>query len=380
MSVRRVVMGVACLGMAWAMSGAATAQSPDPEALRRAEAIVKRAEEASLREFAPSYRASAVRSLAALEDRELREREGRDAAHGLGVQLVGDSSAQLVYTPVPPCRIVDTRAAGAGGALVPGGIRDFRVTGPGSLASQGGNPAGCGVPFGPATAAVINFVSVNPSGAGNLRAWAYSTPPVGPPGASIINYTTVPGATLNLANGIVVPLCDSDVTTCSNLDLRVRADASATHLVADVMGYFERFPKEQLRSFTVVDTSSSDTVIGGSCTHVTGAQVTVAVPAPGRIVVRAVALHEIVQNNGEDRVVVLGIGTTPTDCGFTNYAHSKVMNGTFTETLLFTSPVMAVFDVVPGTYNYYLNGSMPISPNNATVLGESLIEATFYPN
>jgi hypothetical protein len=173
------------------------------------------------------------------------------------------------------------------------------------------------------------------------------------------------------------------VTVCPNLDLRVRADVNSTQLVADVVGYFERFPKEQIRSFTVVGNQATDTLItaaAGSCTHVTDSQVTVVVPAPGRIVVRGVAVHDIVQANGDDKVLVVGIGTTPTDCAFTNYAHSKVKDATFTETFLFTVPVAASYDVVPGTYNYFLNGYMPIGSSNATVYGASFLEATFYPN
>ncbi|HEX6738645.1 MAG TPA: hypothetical protein VF310_10250 [Vicinamibacteria bacterium] len=375
MNVRGVVLGVGTLALGLTLAASA---EDGAERLARAEAVVKRAESASLREFAPAYRAQALRALAALDEEELQAHEKRDPSQGMGLLALGDSAAQLVYTPVAPCRIVDTRVAG--GQLTPGSIRDFRVTGTSSLAGQGGSATGCNVPFGPATSAVINFVAVNPAGAGNLRAWAYSTPPVGPPNTSIINYTQVPGAVLNLANGMVVPLCDSDATTCPNLDLRVRADVAATHLVADVVGYFERFPKEQIRSFTVVDTQATDTLMGSSCTHVQGADITIVVPAPGRVVVRAVAVHDMVQNNGDDRVLVVGIGTTPTDCAFVNYGHSKIKDASFSETFLFTVPVTATFDVVPGTYNYYLNGFMPISPMNATVLAPSFMEATFYPN
>ena len=83
---------------------------------------------------------------------------------------IGDTRAQLVYTPVVPCRVLDTRAAG--GNLAPGIPRDFRVTGV-DLSSQGGDVAGCNVPQGRATAVLVNLVSVNATGAGNLRAWAY---------------------------------------------------------------------------------------------------------------------------------------------------------------------------------------------------------------
>src|SRR5439155_14966640 len=70
--------------------------------------------------------------------------------------LLGDSAADLVYTPVTPCRILDTRIVG--GPIAAGGQRNFLVTGT-NLSGQGGSATGCGVPTA-ATAAVINFVAV----------------------------------------------------------------------------------------------------------------------------------------------------------------------------------------------------------------------------
>jgi hypothetical protein len=371
MSVRRVLGGGAVLALAWSASAAAAEKT---EAQLRADAIVARAEAASGRGFDERFRGAVAGALAALGDEELRAREERGPAAGLGPLVIGASSSQLVYTPVQPCRVIDTRVAG--GPLGGGTIRNFRLTGTG-LESQGGAAAGCNLPFGPATAAVVNFVAVNPSGAGNLRAWAYSTPPVAAPNASIINYTPVSGVTLNLANGVVVPLCDLMQTTCPGADLRVQADTSATQLVADVLGYFERFPKEQLNALAAVDTTASDTTIGGTCTHVTGAEVTLTAPAAGRVVVRAVSVNRLDQN---DAVVVLGIGRSATDCSFPAFAHAKASDGAASGAFRNTALVTASFDVTAGPATYYLNGFMPINPGNATVLVGTLIEATFHPN
>jgi len=59
------------------------------------------------------------------------------------------------------------------------------------------------------------------------------------PNASIINF--VPG--LNIANGLIQPICDAGTTTCT-YDLAIYA-ASPVQVVADVIGYFRRFPTEQ---------------------------------------------------------------------------------------------------------------------------------------
>jgi hypothetical protein len=81
---------------------------------------------------------------------------------------------------------------------------------------------------------MINFVSTNPAGAGNLVAWAY--PVATAPTASTLNYGIVAGLNA-IANGIAVPVCDPDLNTCT-FDLRIKANASATDVVADVVGYF----------------------------------------------------------------------------------------------------------------------------------------------
>jgi hypothetical protein len=104
------------------------------------------------------------------------------------------------------------------------------MRGTGGFEFQGGKPGGCGIPE-TASAVAVNLVAVNPTGPGNLRAWPFGLPV---PLASAINYASIPA--LNLANGIIVPLCEG--AFCP-FDFRIQADISATHLVADVFGYFD---------------------------------------------------------------------------------------------------------------------------------------------
>ncbi len=141
--------------------------------------------------------------------------------------VLGAAGGDLVFTPVVPCRIIDTRIEG--GRLTPGTPRDFEVAG--ALGGQGGAP-NCGVPEGPAIAVALNFVAVAPAGNGNMRAWPFGQPV---PIASVINYTTG----VNIANGFVIGICDPAVALCGK-DFVVRADVSGTDLVVDVMGYFTR--------------------------------------------------------------------------------------------------------------------------------------------
>jgi len=149
---------------------------------------------------------------------------------------LGDTGADLIYTPVAPCRIIDTRESGSAGPIAGGGTRNFVVVGTTGFGSQGGHTGGCGIPEN-ATSVMINFVAVAPSTSGHLRAWPYGGTM---PSASILNF----GPGLNIANGLIQGICDAGTTTC-NFDLSIYA-ASPVNVVADVTGYFRRFPTEQL--------------------------------------------------------------------------------------------------------------------------------------
>jgi len=49
----------------------------------------------------------------------------------------------------------------------------------------------------------------------------------------------------HIANGPAVTICDPAVAACSS-DFTIQADGSATHVVADVQGYFRNLRAEQL--------------------------------------------------------------------------------------------------------------------------------------
>ncbi len=219
------------IGSGLAASGA-MGQEPTPDAVQKeavAESIVAREEAVSGRQFDAAFRAKAKDLLAALPLAELVSQTGEG---GLGLSSLGDTEADLVYTPLTPCRIIDTRLAG--GILVAGVPRDFKVTGS-DYSAQGGKASSCGVPLGPTTAAAINFVAVTPQGAGHLLLTPFGRPM---PLASIINYA-LPGTGLNVANGLTVATCDPSAATCS-YDITIQAGVSGAHLVADVQGYYQR--------------------------------------------------------------------------------------------------------------------------------------------
>jgi hypothetical protein len=151
----------------------------------------------------------------------------------------------LVYTALPPCRILDTRPSQGGtGAMAANETRTFHVVGSTSnFAGQGGLAGGCGIPGYADTipqvqAVMFNFVAVSAAGAGNLRAWATDQPM---PSAATLNYAKVTdqttGFAFNIANGIAIPVSQDGT---EGADISIRASNSGTDVVADVVGYFSR--------------------------------------------------------------------------------------------------------------------------------------------
>jgi len=203
---------VVAVGTAWGQSGLNEPGVQQQETLQRqatAESIISRDEAVLGRKFDPQYRAALKAAIGSLSPSEVAAiPEGRSPL------ALGDTSADLVFTPVTPCRIINFQ-------FIPGDTsQSFIVAGL------------CGIPFAEAKAVMINFISVNPSGPGDLRAFPY---PLAAPLASVLNYAPVAG--LNIANGIAVPICDATTATCS-FDLTIQADVGGTTVVADVFGYF----------------------------------------------------------------------------------------------------------------------------------------------
>jgi len=136
-------------------------------------------------------------------------------------------AANESFSPVTPCRLVDTRLAA--GPFAAGQKRTYQVTGTG-LAGQGGVAGGCAVPA-TAVAVEVSVSAVAPAANGSLRAWPAGTPE---PNATFLNWT----ARESITNTGTVPIA----TTAGTLDLTVEVNNGGTHLVVDVQGYFAAPP------------------------------------------------------------------------------------------------------------------------------------------
>ncbi len=162
-------------------------------------------------------------------------------------------NGDLLYMPVAPCRIVDTR--NAGGMIDAWSGRDFHVYGNGgTISAQGGNAAGCPAPLGEPLAAHINMVAVDPNGKGNLQAFPKGA---GPGAGMTVNYNTID---TNLANAGTVK-----TNSGAGTDITVYSGVSSAHTVIDVLGYY--YPNGDLlytpvAPCRIVDTRNAGGMIG----------------------------------------------------------------------------------------------------------------------
>ncbi|MCC7247637.1 MAG: hypothetical protein IT473_03345 [Lysobacter sp.] len=173
--------------------------------------------------------------------------EGANMAKAVAAKL-GDLNRDLVYTPVQPCRILDTRSTAAG-AIAANSTRNFVAFGVSSFASQGGSATNCGVNPLAATAVAINLTAVTPSIAGYATAYPFGT---AQPVAASINYTA--GAIVNNALIVQTP------NPISSFDFTVYTFGQS-HFVADIVGYFA---PPQATDLQCVETANADLTIAGN--------------------------------------------------------------------------------------------------------------------
>jgi hypothetical protein len=190
-------------------------------------------QEAMVREALAGLRADRLlaASLAPSLDGLLAVMKSADTAAALAKpagKALGDVAADVVYTPVTPCRIVDTRS-GAGGTLLANDTRNWLAANPaGTFAAQGGSGSNCGIPVKPAAVLANLTVANTQAGPAFLTAWPFNQ---ARPNAASLNWVA---AGTQIANAIILPLCTGGGCTA---DWSLFA-SSGTDLIVDVMGYF----------------------------------------------------------------------------------------------------------------------------------------------
>ncbi|KAB8174837.1 hypothetical protein FKV24_013675 [Lysobacter maris] len=144
----------------------------------------------------------------------------------LSAQNPASVGAELVYVPVTPCRIFDTRVTGE--ILTSGSTRDFDVTGVSSYGLQGGDAGDCnGVgAVGAFAAAAISLSVATPARRGFITAYPFGT--TRPQAATMVYNRGVRDTTLSIV------ALDQDASAA---DMSIYS-ASDTHVVGDIVGYF----------------------------------------------------------------------------------------------------------------------------------------------
>mgnify|MGYP000947953583 CR=1 FL=1 len=206
-----------------------------------------------------------ARTFTAMNDALLRGEVGKavlsaaETTDAVGSKL-GDVASDLVFVPITPCRVIDTRLTNT--PIPAFGSRDFDITGVANYAFQGGDSSDCGGAgaAGSFAAAVINFTVVTPNAPGYITAWPYSAPQ---PLAATVNYVAgdIRG---NLA---IVRL---DQSAAAN-EISIYSQA-LTHVVGDMVGY-------------MINPQATELV----CVNTADTLVTVAAGAPGNAVAPACA-------------------------------------------------------------------------------------------
>jgi hypothetical protein len=146
---------------------------------------------------------------------------GPSARPNVQPNVVANAKPESVFTPVAPCRAVDTRSGG--GTLATGVARTFYVGGTANFSGQGGQSGGCGVPT-TATAVALTITAVSPTHEGYLRAWSATG---SEPTSAFMNY----GTAYNASGSGQVPISTAG-------QIKIRNESSTTQVLVDISGYY----------------------------------------------------------------------------------------------------------------------------------------------
>ncbi len=150
---------------------------------------------------------------------------GRVVPPADGAKVLGALSNDLVYTPVAPCRILNTSATAAG-PIASGGMRSFVAINSSNFLGQGGSATNCGTLGLSATAVVVNVTAVAPSLAGAATLYSFDTPS---PATASIQYAAGAVVSNEMVVQIRNPLASFDFTV---------ATTAASNFQIDIVGYF----------------------------------------------------------------------------------------------------------------------------------------------
>jgi len=147
-------------------------------------------------------------------------------SRSISAEALGSLTGDLVFTPIRPCRIADTRLAG--GPIAADGVRGFFAWGFPSYASWGGSASDCGMLDDHPASVVLNVTAVAPTGAGYATVFSGAIADASKPFAASINFTA--GAIVN--NTVVV-----NINPALAVDYKIYSKASSNYVV-DIVGFY----------------------------------------------------------------------------------------------------------------------------------------------
>ncbi len=199
-------------------------------------------------------------------------------------KLLGDTFEDLVFTPLTPCRIVDTRVQG--GKFNAMQTRSYSVNG--DTSSQGG-ALSCGVPVGLSEppAVILNVTSTGGESNGYLTAWEVGE---SRPLASILNFQSS-----DIANSSIVP------TGLGQTDEIQIFASSRTHVIIDIIGYLRK-PELTVPVGVEYTNGVSDVTLVGGLGRTTVDSISVAMPSAGHCVVNASGFVQPPFDTGPNRI------------------------------------------------------------------------------
>ena len=213
---------------------------------------------------------------------------------------LGSATSDLVYTPVTPCRVFDTRPSqGGSGPIAAAGTKDFTIWGVSSYAGQGGSSSNCGITAGINTAAVaLNVTVVTPAAGGFVAAYPFGT---ARPTSATVNFQT---GDIARGNFTIAKVSQS----VSTQDLTVYSTSNAD-VVGDVVGYYAMPVKASL-SCSYTPTYETVSLPAGTTTYT---YTTSICPA------NSIAVSSYCFNNNNPNVYLTGSGVNNGAwCGWRN--------------------------------------------------------------
>ena len=166
-------------------------------------------------------------------------------------EALGALTNDLVYTPIAPCRIVNTQLSAAG-LVTAGSTRSFLAVNASNFTSQGGSATNCGTPGLAATGVMLHVTAGTPTLAGNAIVYAFGTTQ---PTTTSVQYSAGAIVSSTVLAQIPNPQAASDFTLFTS---------ATANFTVDIVGYFAPPVATALQCVETANTITNNIPAGGT--------------------------------------------------------------------------------------------------------------------